>query len=54
MSSCNRVLKKNLPKNHFNQKCAPKFFFFIDKKIRKIQMIFAIENSFGMSYFGTF
>ena len=34
------VLKLKLPKNHFNKKCAPKIL-----KIRKIRMIFVIENS---------
>ena len=33
-----------------NKKCAPKFVFFNDKKIRKIRIIFDLENS----DFGTF
>ena len=39
------VLKLKLPKNHFNKKCAPKILFLNEKKIRKIRMIFDIENS---------
>ena len=34
------VLKLKLTKNHFKKIFAPKFLFFIEKKIRKIQMIF--------------
>ena len=39
------VLELKLPKNHFSKKCAPKLLLFYAKKIRKIQMIFDIENS---------
>jgi hypothetical protein len=39
------VLKWKLPKNHFNKKYAPKILFLNEKKIRKILMIFDIENS---------
>ena len=38
-------LKLKLTKNHFSKKCAPKFLFFNEKKIRKIRMIFNVENS---------
>ena len=31
-------------KNVNNKNCAPKFIFFNEKKIRKIPMIFDIEN----------
>ena len=37
------VLKLKLPKNHFIRKFAPKLSFFIEKKIRKFQMIFVIH-----------
>ena len=40
-----KVLKLKLPKNNFNKKCAPKLLFFNEKKIRKIRIIFGIENS---------
>jgi hypothetical protein len=33
-----------LSKNFNNKKCAPKFVFFNEKKIRKIPMIFDVEN----------
>ena len=33
-----------LSKNANNKKCAPKFVFFNKKKIRKIRIIFDIEN----------
>ena len=33
-----------LSKNVDNKKCAPKLVFFNEKKIRKIPMIFDIEN----------
>ena len=33
-----------LSKNVNNKKCAPKFVFFNEKKIRKIWMIFDIED----------
>jgi hypothetical protein len=39
------VLKLKLPKNNFNKKYAPKILFLNEKKIRKIRMIFDIENS---------
>ena len=39
------VLKLKLTKNHFSKKRAPKFIMFNEKKIRKIQIIFDIENS---------
>ena len=42
----NKVVQKlKLSINHFYKKCAPKQLFFNEKKIRKIQMIFDIENS---------
>ena len=47
------VLKLKLPKNHFNKKCAPKILFLNEKKIRKIQIIFDIENSLWKSNFHT-
>ena len=40
-----KVLKFKLPKNNFNKKYAPKLLFFNEIKIRKIRMIFDIENS---------
>ena len=39
------VQKWQLQKNSFNDKCAPKLKFFIEKKIRYIQKILDIENS---------
>ena len=36
-----------------NKKCAPKFVFFSEKKIRKIQMTFDIENWLWKSNSGT-
>ena len=42
---CEVVLKLKLPKNHFNKKRDPKILFLNEKKIRKIGMIFDIENS---------
>ena len=39
------VSKLKLPKNNFNKKCAPKFLFFNEKKIRKIRMIFDLEST---------
>ena len=39
------VLKLKLPKNHGNKKGGPKILFLIEKKIRKISIIFDIENS---------
>ena len=44
---CNKVFFFNLKlsKNHLNKKCAPNLLFFNAKKIRKIRMIFDIENS---------
>ena len=39
------VLKLKLAKNAFYIKGAPKLIFFNEKKIRKIQMIFDVENS---------
>ena len=41
-------------KNVNNKKYAPKFIFFNEKKIRKIPMIFDIENWLWKSNFGTF
>jgi hypothetical protein len=42
----NKLVKKlNLPINHFYKNCAHKQLFFNEKKIRKIRMIFDIENS---------
>ena len=43
------VLKLKLPKNNSNKKCAPKILFLNEKKIRKIRMIFDIENSLWKS-----
>ena len=37
------IYKLMLAKNVNNKKCAPKFVLF-DEKIRKIQMIFDVEN----------
>ena len=37
-----------------NKKCAPKLVFFNEKKMRKILMIFDIENWLWNSNFGTF
>ena len=39
------VLKLKLAKNAFYKKGAPKLIFFNEKKIRKIRMIFDLENS---------
>ena len=33
-----------LSKNVNNKKCAPRFIFFNEKKLRKIQMTFDVEN----------
>ena len=42
----NKVVQKlKLSINHFYKKCAPKQLFFNEKKFRKIQTIFDIENS---------
>ena len=46
-----KIFKSNNP--IFIVKCAPKFLFFNEKKIRKILMIFDIENSLWKSNFGT-
>ena len=35
-----------LSKNVNNKKCAPKLIFFIEKKLRKIRIIFDIEKDF--------
>ena len=43
-----------LPKNVIKKKCAPKLVFFNEKKMRKIWMIFGIENWLWKSNFGTF
>ena len=43
-----------LSENFDNKKCAPKLVFFNEKKLRKIQMIFDIENWLWKSNFGTF
>ena len=40
--------------NFNNKKCAPKFVFFNEKKLRKILMIFKIENWLLKLDFGTF
>ena len=48
------IEKLMLSKNVNNKKCAPKFIFFNEKKFRKIQMIFDIENWLWMWNFGTF
>ena len=45
--------KIELPKNYIKTKCASKFLFFNEKKIRKIWMIFDIENSLWKFNFGT-
>ena len=47
------VLKLKLAKNAFYKKGAPKLIFFNEKKIRKIRMIFDVENSLtdSMGYF---
>ena len=39
-----RLKKLVLSKNINNNKCAPKFVFFNEKKIRKLRMIFDVEN----------
>ena len=39
------VLKLKLAKNAFYKKGAPKLTFYNEKKIRKIRMIFDVENS---------
>ena len=42
----NKVVQKlKLSINHFYKKCAHKQLFFNEKKIRKIRMIFDVENS---------
>ena len=38
------ILKMILSRNVNNKKCASKFIFFNEKKMRKIPMIFDIEN----------
>ena len=38
------LLKLKFSKNVNNKKCAPKLIFFNEKKLRKIQIIFDIEN----------
>ena len=38
-------LELNLPKDCYHKKCAPKLLFIIEKKIRKIPVIFEKENS---------
>ena len=43
--SSKAVLKLKLAKNAFYKKGAPKLIFFNEKKIRKIRMIFDVENS---------
>ena len=41
----NKVIQKLIsPKNVNNKKCAPKLVLFNEKKLRKIRMIFDIEN----------
>jgi hypothetical protein len=41
----NKVVKKlKFSKNVDNKKCAPEIIIFDEKKIRKIQIIFDIEN----------
>ena len=49
--SCS-ILK--LSKNVFYKRCVPKLIFFNEKKIRKIRMIFDIENWLWKSDLGTF
>ena len=39
-----RLSKLILSKNVNNKKCAPKLVFFNEKKLRKIRMIFDLEN----------
>ena len=43
-----------LSKNINNKKCSPKLIFFNGKKMRKILMIFDIENWLWKSNFGSF
>ena len=38
------IYKLMLSKNIDNKKCAPKLIFFNEKKIRKIRIIFDVEN----------
>ena len=42
---CKLILNSKLSKSHLNKKCTPNLIFFHEKKIRKIGMIFEIENS---------
>ena len=42
--SNNLILKMMLSKNVNNKKCAHKLIFFNEKKMRKIPMIFDIDN----------
>ena len=46
MASCQKqgIILVILSKNVNNKKCAPKLVFFNEKKLRKIQIIFDIEN----------
>jgi hypothetical protein len=39
------VLELKLQKFYFNKKCTPKILFFIEEVLRKIRMIFDVENS---------
>ena len=52
----NKVVEKLMSsKNVNNKKCAPKLIFFNEnKKLRKIWMIFGIENWLWKTNFGTF
>ena len=43
-----------LSKNIKNKNCAPKLIFVNEKKLRKIQIIFDVENWLWKSNFGTF
>ena len=43
-----------LSKNVNNKKCAPKLIFLSENKLRKIRIIFDIENWLWKSNFGTF
>ena len=49
-----QIYKLILSQNVNNKKCAPKLVFFNEKKKRKIQMNFYIENWLWKSNFGTF
>ena len=48
------LLKLKFSKNVNNKKCAPKLIFFNEKKLRKIRIIFDIENCLWKSEIGNF